>query len=94
MNNLRITFRTHAFQRMFERGIAASDVERVVSVGEVVEDYPNDLPYPSRLVLGWIGKQPLHVVAADNTDDNELIIVTVYEPDPLRWDGDFRRRNV
>ncbi len=36
-----------------------------------VETYPDDLPLPSYLVLGWIGTErekpePVHVVAADD----------------------------
>ena len=53
----------------------------------------NDTPYPSRLVLGWHGARPLHVVVADNIniEDQEKIVVTVYEPDPGEWEPDFKR---
>jgi len=27
----------------------------VIETGEIIEDYPNDFPYPSRLLLGWCG---------------------------------------
>jgi len=29
---------------------------------------------------------------ADNIDDEEKIVTTVYEPDPLEWEPDFKRR--
>lgn len=58
--------------------------------GEVIEEYDNDRPYPSRLVLTWSGKRPLHVVAADNVE--ETIIVTVHEPDLNEWELGFKRR--
>jgi uncharacterized protein DUF4258 len=61
---------------------------------QTVEDYPDDTPYPSRLVLGWNGRRPIHVVVADNLDDNENIVITVYEPDPEEWEPDFRRRKT
>jgi hypothetical protein len=77
---------------MFERGITIADVRNVLDNGEVIEDYPNDFPYPSRLVLGWRGIRPIHIVAADNLSAGETIIVTVYEPDPQQWDSDFKRR--
>ena len=32
------------------------------------------------------------VVVADNADDKENIVVTVYEPDPAEWEPGFRRR--
>jgi hypothetical protein len=57
-----------------------------------VEDYPDDTPYPSRLVLGWSSSRPIHVVVADNVDEQENIVITVYEPDLLEWEPDFKRR--
>jgi len=77
---------------MFQRKITGEDVRGVPANGEVIEDYPNDTPYPSRLLLGWTGTRPLHVVAADNAVGNEIIIVTAYEPDPLRWSADWKTR--
>ena len=88
----RLIFRTHAIRRMFERGIGLDDVNHALAAGQVIEDYPADQPYPSRLVLGWRGTRPIHVVVADNTDAREIIVITVYEPDPARWDNDYRRR--
>jgi len=40
---------------MFERGISETDVNRVLVDGEVIQTYPDDTPYPSRLMLGWLG---------------------------------------
>jgi hypothetical protein len=85
-------YRVHAIQRMFERGINRADVRRVIDTGEVIENYPNDTPYPSRFLLGFVDGQPLHVLAAENAADNETIVVTVYKPDPAKWDAEFRRR--
>lgn len=88
----RLVFRVHAVQRMAEREITIDDVRDVVQNGEVIRDYPDDTPYPSRLILGWCGTRPLHVVAADNDDDKQTIIITVYEPDPDLWEPDFRSK--
>jgi hypothetical protein len=66
----------------------------VIETGETIEDYPADFPYPSRLVLGWQGPRPVHGVVADNTDDRENIVITVYEPDSGEWEVDFKRRKV
>ena len=49
---------------MFERGITDADVHTVLSEGEEIAAYPEDTPYPSWLLLGWRGDNPLHVVAA------------------------------
>jgi len=88
----KLVFSVHALGRMFERQLGVEDVEAVIESGETIEDYPNDKPYPSRLVLGWRGARPVHIVVAHNLSDNELIVITVYEPDPGLWEADFTRR--
>ena len=77
---------------MFKRGVSDSDVRNIVFSGEEIEGYPDDKPYPSRLIRGFVGNRPLHVVTAENIADNEIIIITVYEPDPVLWTTDFKRR--
>jgi len=88
----RLIFRVHAIQRMFERGITAADVRHVVATGDTIEDYPDDSPYPSRLMLGWIGLRPLHVVVGEDRVGQAIIVITVYEPASSRWSSDFKRR--
>ena len=86
----RLMYRVHALQRMVERGIREEDVARVISEGKEIESYPQDQPYPSQLVLGWVDGRPIHVVAAKA--EHEIIIVTVYQPDPSQWEPGFERR--
>jgi hypothetical protein len=88
----KLIFRTHAIQRMFQRRINETDVRYILTTGENIEAYPDDTPYPSRLVLGWIDKRPLHIVVSDNEANGETIVITVYEPDPEKWSTDFKRR--
>lgn len=83
-NAPKLVFRAHAVRRMFERGICEEDASEVTREGEVIEDYPEDTPYPSCLMLAWVGNRPLHVVAAHNSESEELYVVTVYEPDRQR----------
>ena len=92
MKFARVIFRVHAIQRMFQRQVSEGDVRHILSTGETIEEYPHETPYPSRLVLGWCGSRPIHVVVADNIRTRESIVITVYEPDPHQWDPDFRRR--
>ena len=77
---------------MFEREIGQEDVRRALEMGKTIENYPDDKPYPSRLVLGWSGSRPIHVVVADHPNQREMIIITVYEPDLLRWEPGFEER--
>lgn len=58
----------------------------------MIEDRPDDLPYPSRLLLGVVQGRALHVVAAEDVAAATTIAVTVYEPDPLQWRPGFERR--
>jgi hypothetical protein len=62
--------------------------------GETIEAYASDIPYPSRLMLGWHGSRPIHVVVADDADDQTSIVITVYEPNLSEWDADFKRRKT
>ena len=91
---MKLIYRQHAVRRMFERRISTADVGAALASGRVIEDYPTDTPYPSCLWLGFAGNRPLHLVFADNPDDGERIIITVYEPDPVQWSPDFRRRRA
>ena len=92
MSNRRVTFRIHAIQRMFERQVAVQNVQQVLQSGRLVEDYSDDMPFPGGLMLSKSGSRPLHVVMAENIKDNELVVITVYEPDPSQWKADFKSR--
>jgi len=43
-------------------------------------------------MLGGQGKRPFHMVAAENPSTNDVTIITVYYPDPRKWDKEFKRR--
>lgn len=77
---------------MFERGVSADDVRQVIQSGKVIEDYPEDKPFPSRLILGFVERKALHVVLAVDRGENRAIGITVYEPDPDLWEAGFERR--
>ena len=64
----------------------------MISNGEILREYPDDRPYPSYLVLGWIDQRPLHVVYAVNSEAQERIVITTYQPDPALWDAEFKKR--
>ncbi|MBI3953066.1 MAG: DUF4258 domain-containing protein [Chloroflexi bacterium] len=77
---------------MIQRRITEEEVRMVLERGEVVDNYPQALPYPARLVLAWVGGRPLHVVSAQDPGEGDTFIITVYEPDGREWEPDFRRR--
>jgi uncharacterized protein DUF4258 len=86
----RVRFSEHAIDRMLEWGLDVEDVEAALSGGETIEEYEDG----SRLVLGRAGIRPLHVVAAEQEAGGLCTVVTVYEPDPARWDPTFRQRRT
>ena len=55
MTSRPIMFRIHAIQRMFERHVSEEKVKEVVQSGEMIEDYSDEMPYPSGLMLGGRG---------------------------------------
>jgi len=92
VNNSKILFRVHAVQRMFERKVSVRNVAQALQTGEIIEDYSAEMPEPGRLILGFQGKRPFHMVISENSSINEVTIVTVYVPDPRKWDKKFKSR--
>ncbi len=85
----------HATIARLERGIQISDIERALSNGEIIEQYPDSEPYPSCLILGWLASgDPLHVVCSRGQVEPTLRIVTVYEPEDALWERSYKIRKV
>ncbi len=64
----------------------------VIRSGEVIASYPDDSPYPSTLLLGFVRDLPIHALVAQEYDTGNCHVVTVYRPDPELWSSDFRNR--
>ena len=79
---------------MFKRGISERRVVEALKTGDTIEDYSSEMQEPSCLILGFQGKRPFHVVASENPETKEITIVTVYIPDPDRWNKDFKSRRI
>ncbi len=94
MDSHPIMFRIHAVQRMFERRISEEHVRQVLQSGELIEDYSDEMPRPGGLMLGRRGARPLHVVMTENTRDDELIVITAYEPKSSHWKPGFKDRKL
>jgi hypothetical protein len=87
-----ITFKDHAIIRMLERGIARSEILEVINLGEIIEDYFEDYPYPSCLMFKIVNFRPLHVVVAHNITESQRFVVTTYIPDLTKFEADFKTR--
>ena len=89
LENIEITM--HAAKRLEQRGISIDDVISSINNGEIIEQYPDDYPFPSCLILGSsVSNLFIHVVVG--SDLKTLWIVTAYYPDVNIWDADFKVR--
>jgi len=80
----------HAQQEMAEEDILLSDVLEALQRGNVLEHYPEHRRGPCCLVCGYTEtRRPLHVVCT--TEQPLLILITVYEPKPPKWETPARR---
>lgn len=77
---------------MFERNVSARSVSQALDSGKIIEDYSTEMSEPGRLILGFQGKRPFHVVASENQATQEITVITVYVPDPRKWDKNFTSR--
>ena len=95
MNLERFLYTKHARDEMEseELGeIREAEVFEAVLEGKMIQEYPDDEPYPSCLIYGRTStERPLHVVCAYSAEDDMVVIITVYEPHSSRW-MDFERR--
>jgi hypothetical protein len=83
-NRIRIT--DHADKECEADQLTFDEVYFSVFHGEIIEDYPNDRPYPSCLIYGHtFSGDPVHSVWALNNENNWTVLITVYRPDPDRW---------
>ena len=87
-----LVFSRHAIQQMFLRRISKSEVQAVVAYGEVIEERPDDTPFPSYLLLDFLAGRPIHVVFSYDESTDTGYVVTAYIPDPNLWQDDFRTR--
>ena len=87
----RIQWTAHVMQRLIKRNISRRDVKEALMNGKIIENYPEDYPYPSCLVLGvTLKSEVLHIVCG--IGENRLWIITAYRPDESMWTESFTKR--
>ena len=81
----------HAAERFHQRGIKISDIRNAINYGEIIEQYPEDYPYPSCLIFGKnLQGKIIHVVLSDEGTMSRII--TAYFPDSEKWSDNFKLR--
>jgi hypothetical protein len=91
LNRGLIEVTSHMLLRFQQRNISYREINEAIISGEIIEDYPDDYPYPSCLICGFTNdKRILHVVVG--LSNTKLWLVTAYQPEPARWSEDFKVR--
>lgn len=89
----RIKWRYHALLRAYERGITRETVRRVIEAGEIIEQYHEDHPYPSCLMMAMVeADKPLDVALGYSQDSDYVYIITVHWLDPKKWEDPWTRK--
>lgn len=90
-NQGNIIITIHAQERLRQRGIRARDIRNCVMYGEIIEQYPDDFPFPSCLIFGYtVDEKIIHVVASDEGTASRII--TAYFPNNEKFEDDLRSR--
>ena len=88
-----LTISDKVYDKIESRRITPRHVRMAIMNGEIIEVYPDEQPDPRLLIVGCIAdNKPLHVVIA--IDDWSIRLVSAYQPDPDRWESDFRTRKA
>ncbi|MGN0289512.1 MAG: DUF4258 domain-containing protein [Lachnospiraceae bacterium] len=78
-------------ERMQERDISRTDVKSCLLKGEIIEEYPDDFPYPNCLVFGYaVNNKVIHVVVGN--DGEYIYIITTYFPNTAKFEDDLKTR--
>lgn len=87
----RIIISLHAQERLRQRGIKQKDIKNCIMTGEIIEQYPDDFPFPSCLIFGYTtDNKVLHVVVSDEGTMSRII--TAYFPNNEKFESDLKTR--
>lgn len=88
----RIEWSAHALSRMLHKGISRASVKHIIINGEMIENYPDDKPFPSGLFYGPWEDVILHAVISYDAASRKIFVITAYWPDEEHFESDFRTR--
>lgn len=82
----RVNITLHARKEAENDSLVLDDIFHSIQTGEIIEEYPDDTPYPSCLVYGTIPLgDPVYSVWAYDSGSKIAVLITVYRPDLSRW---------
>lgn len=86
-----IVLSEHAKNRCRKRQIKQKDVKNCIMTGEIIEQYPDDFPFPSCLVYGRAtDNRIIHVVISSEGECGRII--TAYAPNTNKFENDLKTR--
>jgi hypothetical protein len=82
----------HAVDQSIIRSIRIQEIKEAIAQGQIIEDYPDDKYDASCLIAGFTAaNRPLHIQCS--YPSRPLIkIITIYQPNPERWNNNFTQR--
>ena len=81
----------HAMNSCRERNIKQKDIKNCILTGEIIEQYPDDFPFPSCLIFGHAAdNRIIHVVVSDEGECGRII--TAYIPNTDKFESDLKTR--
>jgi Domain of unknown function (DUF4258) len=84
----------HAVDQSILRSIRVQEIRDAIANGRIIEDYPNDKYGPSCLIFGVTEAGRIIHVQCSYPTRSLIKVVTIYEPDPDRWNDDFTTRRA
>ena len=92
--NEQYEFSKHAVDQSIIRQIRLHEIGEAIANGQIIEDYPNDKYAPSCLICG-ITQTGRTIHIQTSYPSRPLVkIITVYEPDPNKWNDNFTVRRT
>ena len=90
----KIRWTYHVNMRLRRRHVPRETILESSDAYEIIESYPEDKYLPSYLVYSEHEGQVFHALFAADVKDDNVRIVTAYEPDPKKWKEDLRTRRM
>jgi len=84
----------HAVDQSIIRQIPLHEIVEAIANGQIIEDYPNDKYAPSYLICGVTETGRTIHIQSSHPSRPLVKIITVYEPDPNKWNNDFTLRKT
>ena len=78
--------------RLQERRLNSDVLRKAIDTFEIIERYPDDKYLPSFLLRGEVAEFVFHALVATDLEGDNVRVVTMYLPDPERWDENGRLR--